>query len=216
MKKEIPNLLTLGNLLCGCLAIWQISVGNPHQVVFLLTAAMLFDFMDGAVARALRVSSPLGKELDSLADMVSFGVVPGFLVFDALQPDLGHLSHAAWLIPLFSAHRLAQFNIDTEQSEHFLGLPTPAHAAFWMALPWLSVSVPPYLVLLFVLALSVLLVVRVPLFSLKFKHGNWQGNELRYVFLIAAVPVLLLLQVEGIPLVILGYILTSLIFRNSI
>lgn len=209
MKKEIPNLLTLGNLLSGCLALWQIAEGNPRNVLFLTAAGMLFDFLDGGVARALRVSSPLGKELDSLADLVSFGVVPGFLVFFSV-PEAGSWAHVAWLLPLFSAYRLAQFNIDTKQTEHFLGLPTPANAAFWIALPWLPTAPPAYWTLLFTALMSVLLVVRVPLFSFKFKHFGWSGNEVRYLFLLAAGIGLAVWQVLALPPIVLSYILVSL------
>ncbi|MGF1534780.1 MAG: CDP-alcohol phosphatidyltransferase family protein [Bernardetiaceae bacterium] len=214
MKKEIPNLLTLSNLLCGCLGIWQIHTGNSRYALYALGASLVFDFLDGAVARALRVSSPLGKELDSLADMVSFGVMPGLLVFVYLDARLGAMwAQVAWLIPLLSAYRLAQFNIDTAQSEHFLGLPTPAHAAFWVPLPWLAEGlVPVGLVFGASLVMPVLLVLRFPLFSLKFKRFSWQDNEIRWVFLLLLVGTLALGGIAWIPPLVVAYVLLSLVF----
>ncbi len=215
MKKEIPNLLTLGNLLAGCLAIWRIAEGHLEEALYFVSIGLVFDFADGATARALGVSSPLGKELDSLADLVTFGVVPGFLVFSWLDPKVAWLAHTAWLIPLLSAYRLARFNLDTRQTEHFIGLPTPAHAAFWLALPWLSIEIPPLAVVGLAIVMSILLVLNIPLFSLKFKELTWQKNELRVIFLLLTVAFLVVFRVEGLPLIVGSYLLLSIIFHRG-
>ncbi|MEM6297890.1 MAG: CDP-diacylglycerol--serine O-phosphatidyltransferase [Bacteroidota bacterium] len=215
MKKEIPNLLTLGNLLAGCLAIWRIAEGHLDEALYFVGIGLVFDFADGATARALGVSSPLGKELDSLADLFTFGVVPGFLVFSWLDPKVEWMAHVAWLIPLFSAYRLARFNLDERQTEHFIGLPTPANAAFWLALPWLSIEVSPFIIMGLSILMSVLLILNIPLFSLKFKALTWKKNELRILFLVLTLALLGVFRVEGLPLVIGSYVLLSVAFHRE-
>lgn len=226
IKKHIPNTITCGNLLCGCLAIVQAFEGNLIWASYLIGIAAVLDFFDGFAARLLKVSSPIGKDLDSLADMVTFGVVPGITVFILLRMSIEkyyeldlnqNVAFAAFLIPIFSAVRLAKFNNDTRQSDSFIGLPTPANAILIGSVPIISVYddfnyvYHPYLLIAVTCVLSFLLVVELPLFALKFKHFKWKDNEIRFVFLALSVALLVIFQFVGIPLVIILYILMSVI-----
>jgi CDP-diacylglycerol---serine O-phosphatidyltransferase len=246
---SIPNLITLGNLLCGCLAIVCAFGGHLVWSAYLVGIAAVLDFFDGFVARLLNQHSPIGKELDSLADCVTFGVVPGIVLFKLLelsayvnyQNMLAHTDFAggtpafeklwwvwiAFLIPLFSALRLAKFNIDTRQSESFVGVPTPANSILICSFPLILNAVPgadmgavtgyeawflnPILLISVAVVMSYLLIAEIPLFALKFKSFGWKGNEIRWTFLIAAVLLLLLLQYAGLPLIIILYVLMSVV-----
>jgi len=226
IKKHIPNTITCGNLLCGCLAIVQAFEGNLIWASYLIGIAAVLDFFDGFAARLLKVSSPIGKDLDSLADMVTFGVVPGITVFILLRMSIEkyyeldlnqNVAFVAFLIPIFSAVRLAKFNNDTRQSDSFIGLPTPANAILIGSVPIISVYddfnyvYHPYLLIAVTCVLSFLLVAELPLFALKFKHFKWKDNEIRFVFLALSLGLLVIFQFVGIPLVIILYILMSLI-----
>ena len=157
MKKIIPNAITSANLFCGCLAITQIAEGNFTIASLLVLLGAFFDFFDGLAARALKVGSPLGAQLDSLADMVTFGLVPAYLAFELLNNlDYSILNCSAFLIAIFSAVRLAKFNIDDRQSTSFIGVPTPANALFWIGIPHLNLSIS-IMTLLFIVALSTFL-----------------------------------------------------------
>jgi CDP-diacylglycerol--serine O-phosphatidyltransferase len=176
-----------------------------------------FDFFDGFAARMLKVSSPIGKELDSLADMVSFGLLPSVVLYKLLLAANapGYWPYAAFSIAVFSALRLAIFNIDETQRDSFRGVPTPANALFITALPLLTGAVAVYLqeywVLLVLTAmLSWLLVSNIELFALKFKDFTWQHNKVRFTFLVVSVLLLVMLQVAAIPAIILLYIALSL------
>ena len=223
MKKHLPNLLTCLNLFAGCLAVCQIFAGQLVLAAYLVALAAAFDFADGLLARGLRVSSPIGKDLDSLADMVSFGVVPGAFLFQLLErggtglPDW--LPYLAFGLTVFSALRLAKFNNDTRQTSCFIGLPTPACTLLVASLPLIlendafhlaRLILNPWFLLGLTLALSVLLVAELPLFALKFKNLRWQDNGQRFIFLLLAVALLLLLGVAAVPLVVLLYVLLSL------
>jgi CDP-diacylglycerol---serine O-phosphatidyltransferase len=238
-KKHIPNAITCGNLFCGCLAIIHIFEGNMVWASYLVGLAAVLDFFDGFAARLLKVSSPIGKDLDSLADMVTFGAVPGLMMHRML--DLGYLvNHQAFqiiinhhwlmflplLIPVFSAIRLAKFNNDTRQSESFIGLPTPANAIFICSIPlivnWdtyfdlrgdaiIHFLIHPYTLLILSLVLSYLLIAELPLFSLKFKNFGWKGNEIRFVFLALSLASLIGFQYLGLPLIIVLYVLLSVL-----
>lgn len=228
IKKHIPNTITCCNLLCGCLAIVQIFEGNLVLAAYLVGLAAIFDFFDGFFARLLNVSSSIGKDLDSLADMVTFGVVPGFLIFQLLRtsieiynqnndPISSNIAIIAFIIPILSAIRLAIFNNDTRQSESFIGLPTPANAILISAIPLILehnnfefILNPLFLVLLSIV-LSILLIAEIPLFALKFKHFGWKDNEIRFVFLGLSFLLLLTLQFVGIPLIIILYLVMSCI-----
>ena len=235
MKKHIPNTLTCCNLLAGCVATW-LAFRHQFQAAYLfIVIGALFDFFDGFAARLLRVSSAIGKELDSLADNITFGFAPAAIVFSLLQtlfspatmptgcplaemPGAEYLPYLAFLIAPFSALRLAKFNLDERQTTTFIGLPTPANALFWGSLAtsldeggWLSGEPWVGLVLLPAIFLSCwLLVCEIPMFALKFKHWGWQGNQLKYIFILCCIPLLLLFQVLGIALAIAWYIILSL------
>lgn len=230
IKQNIPNFLTCCNLLCGCLAIVQVFEGNLNWAAYLIGIAAIFDFFDGFAARLLGVSSPIGKDLDSLADMVTFGVVPGVIMyklifllylnanisvsFELIEKKL-YLCYFAFLIPIFSAIRLAKFNNDTRQTESFIGLPTPANAIFIASLILIPAEYTerftPGILCLLSLTLSLLLVAPIPLFALKFKSFGWKGNEIRFVFLLLSLGLLIGLQFLGIPLIIILYIVLSVI-----
>jgi len=188
----------------------------------LVWAACVFDFLDGFAARMLKVSSPIGKELDSLADMVTFGVLPSLLTFHYIVRNIyddSYLALIALLLAVCSALRLAKFNVDTRQTDGFIGVPTPANALFFTGLPatmeYFSIKPGPYSFIALILLFSWLMVSPLPLFSLKFKHFGWKGNELRFTFLIASVLLIGIFQFAAITFIIILYILASLV-SNSV
>lgn len=211
MKKHIPNAITCCNLISGCIATTLALYGmTPFAFIFIIVGAV-FDFFDGMAARLLHVSSPIGKELDSLADVVTFGVAPSAMLFTYL----GNFSHAmprlvdfaAFLMAAFSALRLAKFNLDERQTVGFIGLPTPANALFWSSLivgwEYEMLVLPSMPVILFVLMLlsCYLLVSEIPMFALKFKTWGWRGNEVKYIFVLSSVALFVCLGVAGVALV---------------
>ena len=235
MKRHLPNILTCINLLCGCLALTFIF---QHQLVigaYLVGIAAVADFFDGLLARALRVSSPIGKDLDSLADMVSFGVVPGAIMYQLLQlPFQGQsrakaylpvISDTAFLLPclafiitIFSALRLAKFNNDTRQTTSFIGLPTPACTLVVASLPLIlandifslaGIILNPWLLVGLTVVLSGLLVAELPLFAMKFKNFRWLGNRRRFIFMVLALALVGWLRAAGVPVAVLLYVLLS-------
>jgi CDP-diacylglycerol---serine O-phosphatidyltransferase len=216
ITRHLPNLLTSCNLLCGCFGIVAAMEGQPFYAALFVWIACVFDFLDGFAARALKVSSPIGKELDSLADVVSFGVLPSFVLFRMWPAESGeYLPYLSFLIVVFSALRLAIFNIDETQRDTFKGLPTPANALLITALPlqvgWIQPWLIQPIVLITIIAVSsFLLVSRIELFALKFKNFNWKENKIRFIFLLLTVTLLVLLKVSAIPLIILLYIGLSL------
>ena len=224
MKKHIPNAVTCLNLFSGCLALCHIFAGDLVTGAYFVALAALFDFFDGLLARALHVSSPIGKDLDSLADMVSFGVVPGAFLFDLLRQS--GASMPAWLpymgfiVTVFSALRLAKFNNDTRQSDSFIGLPTPACTLVVASLPLIldhdqfalsPFILNPWTLLALTLILSGLLVAELPLFALKFKSLRWQENKVRLIFLLLSVALLVALGAAAVPLIILLYVVLSML-----
>lgn len=218
MLRHLPNFLTCCNLLCGVVGIVLLLEGNlPYPVAAFVWLACVFDFFDGFAARALRVSSPIGKELDSLADVVSFGVLPGVFMYTLIneQSPGSLLAYSGFLIVVFSALRLAKFNIDENQTDSFVGLPTPANALFITALPFIHFTAldfifhPVSLVVITVI-FSWLLVSPLELFALKFKDFSWQSNKIRFTFLLLSVLLLVTFNFAGIPFIILLYILMSL------
>lgn len=231
IKKHIPNAITCCNLLCGCLAIVQVFEGNLVYAAYLVGLAAIFDFFDGFAARMLNVSSPIGKDLDSLADMVTFGVVPGLVMFHLLKTSLINgnedfqvfknytfLVFIPFVIIIFSALRLAKFNNDTRQTESFIGLNTPANSMVICSIPLILKQHPdittllnPYALCILSVGLSLLLVSEIPIFALKFKHFKWKGNEIRFIFLALSLLMLITLQFLGIPLIIILYVLLSLL-----
>ena len=233
MTRHIPNTITSLNLVCGCIGIGmavQYGVDGLPAAAFWMFLAAVFDFFDGFVARLLKVSSPFGKEMDSLADVVSFGVLPGLMVFVMLNACVGEVEgvaryfpYVAFLIPVFSGLRLAKFNIDTRQSESFIGLPTPANAIFFASFPLIlayqpdkfvfitSVISNPAVLMFLSVFMSLLLVSELRMFALKFKGFGIKGNEIKYLFLLLSLLLLLLMQYTAIPLILVLYILLSLI-----
>jgi CDP-diacylglycerol--serine O-phosphatidyltransferase len=215
--KHIPNLLTCCNLVCGCLGIIFLWEGNTIPTAYFVWGACLFDFFDGFVARLLKISSPIGKELDSLADMISFGALPAFLMYRLIgtASPSSYLPYVAILIAVCSAIRLAVFNIDETQSDSFRGLPTPANAIFLTALPFLDFPGFDFIFSPMVLAaisviFSALLVSRFELFALKFKDFTWAANKMRFTFLVLAVLLLAVFRQAALPLIIILYIALSL------
>ncbi len=230
MKKQIPNLITLSNLFSGCIAITMAFQGKLGWVVFWVIAAAVFDFFDGFAARLLGVSSRIGVELDSLADIVSFGVAPAAAIFILLKdftvfPDFvkgiqNLLPYFAFLIPAFSAYRLAKFNLDERQTSSFLGLPTPANALFWISYAYGVMPLSPYNEKLFystigfIVVLSFLLVSEIPMFSFKIKGRNWK-NHIRQILLVAiSVGFVAVWGIVGIAWGILAYIAISIFIPN--
>jgi len=236
MKKNIPNYITLLNLFCGILSIVSLYNGSVVWSVYFIAFAAIFDFMDGAVARIFKLQSELGKQLDSLADMVSFGLAPGFIMLFLLRiseplPEVffhgtNLVPFIGFLIPLFSAWRLANFNIDTRQEEQFIGIPTPASALMVVALAlinqntfgsssWMAeLTGNSYFLISATSILSILLVADIPLLSLKFKNLEWKGNQKRFILIILSIVLIAAFQISAIPLIFLSYIIISLIFKK--
>lgn len=223
MKRHLPNAITCLNLLCGCLALTFIFRGELVLGAYLVGAAAIADFFDGLLARALRVSTPIGKDLDSLADMVSFGVVPGAIMFKLLEQvglpaSLQLLGGLGFVVSIFSALRLAKFNNDTRQTTSFIGLPTPACTLVVASLPLIlayddfglsSIILNPWLLLGLTFLLSGLLVAELPLFALKFKNLRWLGNRRRFIFVALALVLVATLRAAGVPVAVLLYVLLS-------
>jgi len=221
MKKHIPNTITCCNLISGCIATYFAFRGDFQLALLFIVIGAVFDFFDGMVARLLHVSSPIGKELDSLADDVTFGFAPSAMIFSYLstfhEPHVLFLPFLAFVMAAFSALRLAKFNLDERQAMGFIGLPTPANALFWGALlagggDWMASSpFACYAVLAGMLLSCYLLVSEIPMFALKFKHWGWSGNEVKYTFLLSSAVVLAVFQIQGIAIVIAWYIVLSVI-----
>ena len=217
-RQHIPNTVTCCNLLSGCFSIVFTFSGMPVMASLMIFAAGLFDFFDGFTARLLDAHSPIGGDLDSLSDVVSFGVAPGFIMFQLM----GGLWFGcfAFLLPIFAAIRLAKFNVDTRQTTSFIGLPTPPMAIFMASLPlafWqldlLDQQVlNPYLGLGIVLLFSFMMVCNRPFFSFKMKKLSWKGNEVKWIFLIVAVVGFAVFRFVALPFILLVYILMSVLF----
>jgi CDP-diacylglycerol--serine O-phosphatidyltransferase len=230
ITKLIPNTLTSLNVFSGCLAIIFGYEGEFELAACCIAAGTVFDFFDGMSARLLGVNSPLGKELDSLADMTTFGIAPAMMVYSMLYDAVPYMTSsetlityvplAAFLLAIFSALRLAKFNIDERQTTSFIGLPTPANALFWIGFSLaytddnLGFLGSPVVILLLVCLMSWLLVSEVPMFSFKFKDLSWAHNRVRYIFLPIAVASLALLGAAGLAVVIILYVITSLLTRQ--
>ena len=222
MKKHIPNALTSANLFCGCLGILSAVKGDLSLAAWLTVAAAVFDFFDGFDARALKVKSDIGKELDSLADCVTFGVLPAFVLFKMLEPlqmPFAYAEYTAFHLAVFSALRLAKFNIDTRQSEGFIGVPTPANALLWVSLPFWSsqnnflsnlVSEPIFLLTLSVV-MSFLMNAELPLLALKFKNFRLRENIWRFALVGISVGIVSLGGFAGVSFAIVAYILLSVL-----
>ena len=221
----IPNLLTLSNLLCGaCAVVAALRFGDLTLAFLLMILAAVFDFFDGFAARLLHRSSPIGLQLDSLADDISFGLLPSAVLYALYvrMPSLWLPQEELWglavfLFAAFAALRLARFNIDDTQHTEFCGLPSPAAAMLCASLGWLSErygwTLPREAVLAAAIAVGLLMISPVRMFALKFHGFGWRGNELRYLFLAAGALLLALLGGRAVPLVIVLYILVSVARR---
>lgn len=233
IKQHLPNLLTCGNLVAGCLSILFLTENMPLKAAVMVFVAGLFDFLDGFAARLLKAQSPIGAELDSISDVVSFGVAPGFLMCWLMDrtPDMPSLvllnidvlPCLAFLLPVFGAIRLARFNIDDTQKTTFRGLPTPGMAIFIASLPlalwqlghltdesmsywgWLGIT----------LFFSFLMVSNLRFFSFKIKSAAWKGNEVRWIFLIITVISLAIFRFAALPFVMVLYIILSIFFASK-
>lgn len=226
IRKSIPNFLTCMSLFCGCLAVTCAVQIKFFESMCLIFVGAVFDFSDGFAARLLNATSPIGKELDSLADQVSFGVAPAFVVYYWMDVNFGGMfPYIAFLIAAFSALRLAKFNVDERQTSSFIGLATPANAIFFSSLvaantqngDYLFVCETPWVMVALVIAFSLLLTSELPMFSFKFKHGGFKGNEDKFILIgFAILSMLASLFVEGlavysvIPVIILFYIVICL------
>ena len=228
--RNIPNTITCCNLFSGCIAAYMAFQGNYKLALTFIVIGAVFDFFDGMTARLLHVSSPIGKELDSLADNITFGLAPAAIAFslfkevhypDFLMPLAEIMPYTAFLIAVFSGLRLAKFNIDSRQTSSFIGMPTPANALFWASLSVgghafvVSDSFNAIYLFILVVVMSLLLVAELPMFSLKFKDLSWGHNKISYIFLIVSIPLLVIFQLSGIAAVIVWYILLSLITRKK-
>lgn len=236
----IPNLLTLANLICGCCAILHILYFDPVTAAWFTFGSFVFDYADGMVARALHQSSPLGKELDSLADVVSFGVAPGAMFYQMLSKSfcggpglttsltidwICYPALAAFVLTAFSALRLAKFNIDTRQTTYFLGLSTPACTVFVMGISLAAhknlfdlgeVLSSPWFVFPVIAALCALLVSEIPMFGMKLKKLGWRENlPLLSLLALGGVAIFFFKQL-GLSVMIILYIIGSIIFRDKI
>lgn len=228
MKPYIPHIITLINLFCGCCAVVCILFGQFLPAFLFIFIGGIADYTDGMAARWLEVKSPLGKELDSIADMVTFGVVPGAIIYALLSlngntesiPVLSYSALPAFILSVFSGLRLARFNLDTRQTDNFIGLATPSSTMFVVGLmmiyhfnsfglkPFVS---NPYFLYSVIVTLSYLLVAEFPMFGFKFKDFNWKGNEIRFIFLATALAMFIVLQEAAFSFIILIYILFAII-----
>jgi CDP-diacylglycerol--serine O-phosphatidyltransferase len=214
IKRHIPNALTCANLLSGCIGSIYAFNGDLKTVAFFVIISGVFDFFDGFAARILHVKSDIGKELDSLADVISFGFLPGIIIYKLLTlSDLGWFSYAGFLITIFSALRLAKFNLDTRQTEDFIGLNTPMNTFLVISLPYLtdqfSFIANPYFLITLTAVLCYLLVSEIKLFSMKLSSLKWHPNKYKFIFLFIAVLLVAFLKFAAIPLILVFYILFS-------
>lgn len=257
---NIPNLLTAGNFFCGMLSIILSLTGNVHLAAFPLIGSLFFDYLDGMVARLLHQQGELGKQMDSLADVVSFGVAPGiwllvllpsvinldiltfdrqiitYRFYDWIYGLLEREHYNFWpflglLVPVFSMFRLAKFNIDTRQSTSFIGLPTPANTMFFSIYPIIifqaqggdkislqlsEIFCNPYVMITFIMVFSYLLIAELPLFSLKFKNLSWKENQIRFIFLLLTLVLIITFKMFSMPIIIVLYLIVSLVDNKII
>ena len=230
ITRHIPNFITCCNLFCGCIASVMAFQAKYETAIAFIILGAVFDFFDGMLARLFKVSGPLGKELDSLADDITFGFAPSAIVFSLfkevhcpafLMPMEAYLPYCAFLIAVFSAYRLGKFNIDPRQSTSFIGLPTPANALLWGSVVvgghdfLVSESFNAIYLIGLVLLMSYLLIAEIPLFSLKFKNLSWKDNQISYLFLSVCIPLLVFFKLSGFAAIILWYILLSVATRKK-
>lgn len=230
ITRHIPNFVTACNLFSGCIAAVMAFQANYEAAILFIILGATFDFFDGMLARLFHVSGPLGKELDSLADDITFGFAPSVIVFSLfkevqypafMQCMADIFPYTAFIIAVFSALRLGKFNIDPRQSSSFIGLPTPANALFWGSLVvgghsfLVSDTFNALYLFILVLLMSYLLVAELPMFSLKFKNLSWKDNKISYIFLLVCIPLLVIFRISGFAAIILWYILLSFLTKKK-
>ncbi len=238
IKKHIPNTITCLNLFSGCIGITFAFADNLSTGAIFIGIAAIFDFLDGFMARILHVKSEIGKQLDSLADILSFGLLPGVIIFmlmdsspnlpfNSVESSLNPFPYLAFLIPVFSALRLAKFNIDTRQTDSFLGLPTPASALLLGSFPLIldqaetitqltfisGILSNYYFLLIIILVICYLLVSEIPLFALKFKNLEWGNNKPQYLLIAISVISIVFAGFIAVPIIIVAYLILSLFFK---
>lgn len=224
--RQIPNGITCCNLISGCMATDAAFHGDYARAFLLIVTGAVFDFLDGMSARVLKVSSPIGKELDSLADAVTFGVAPSAMMFRLfhqaaypgfMEPLRDVMPYTAFLMAAFSALRLAKFNIDTRQTSSFIGVPAPANTLFWASLIagnhgfLASGGFNAFFLFMSMLLSCFLMVAEIPMFSLKFKDLSWQGNKVRFVFILTCIPLIIFLGVSCFAAIIAWYVILSVL-----
>ncbi len=210
MKQQIPNALTCINLAIGCVGIYYTLTGQNPEAFYFVIAAGLFDFLDGFAARILNVQSEIGKQLDSLSDLVSFGLLPTFFMLQWLIQSDCQYFWVAIIIAVFSAIRLAKFNVDDTQSDSFQGLPTPANAIMLTSLIFIPFELYEYTLISICIFSAILLVSPVRLIALKFKSAGWKENEERWILIMGVIALLALFQLSFVPFVIPFYIVVSI------
>jgi len=229
--RHLPNFLTCLNLFCGCLAVVYISRNDLTVASWLVITAAVIDFLDGFAARVLNAFTETGKQLDSLADMVTFGLVPGYMMYQllAIKTDLFLLKNQwlifiPFLITIFSALRLAKFNIDKRQTVGFIGLPTPACTLFIISLPLIiqhqtgfarEVAESAVFIVISSIVLSFLLVAEIPMFSFKFKNFSWKSNKVRFIFLLLSLIAFVFLKWLALPIIVVMYISFSILVNRN-
>lgn len=217
LKKHIPNTITCANLASGCIGVVFAFNGQPETAAGFVVLSGIFDFFDGMAARLLRVKSAIGKELDSLADMVSFGFLPGVIMFQLLKSSTAAntwIPYVAFLITIFSALRLAKFNIDERQTEDFIGLNTPMNTLFIVSLPFIAKDYPllignTMVLLAITLMSSFLLVSELRFFSMKLSDVSWAKNGMKYIFLLLAALLVFCFKFTAVPFILVLYIVLS-------
>ena len=233
IKSQIPNVITLGNLLCGAFSVYFVTQNNLALAALLILAGAFLDFFDGMSARLLKVSGELGKQLDSLADLISFGLAPAFIAMHFAGAFANDVAFSIWaftpvIIAPFAAYRLAKFNIDTRQTSDFIGMATPSNALFWLSIPlilaysntesglgtvYLHFSESVLAVNIAAVFISILMVSEIRFFSLKFNSLKWSGNEFRYVLILSSIILLFVFHVQALPIILLLYFILSLIYH---
>lgn len=232
IKKHIPNAITCCNLFSGCVACVMAFSGKFESAMLFIVLGAVFDFFDGMVARLLGVSSPLGVQMDSLADDITFGLAPATVIFSFMRSMIDYpsylgdfadvLPYFAFLIAVFSACRLAKFNIDKRQTTSFIGLPTPANALFWSSLivggeKWLvGMSNAWMLLLALIFVFSYFLISEIPMFSMKFKNLSWKSNKTRYIFLLVSLPMFALGYLAPVAIISWYLILSVVLSKKNI
>ncbi len=232
-KSQIPNLITLSNLLCGALAIYFVSQNNPAIGALFILGGAFLDFFDGLAARTLGVSGEMGKQLDSLADMVSFGLAPAFIAIHLAGAFEPNAVFSVWnftplIIAPFAAYRLAKFNLDERQSVDFIGLASPSNALFWLSIPliiaftdtgmglgslYLEFSQSVIAINIAAVIFSVLMISEIRFFSLKFKSRKWSDNSFKIILVLVSILLLLIFGVQAIPIILLLYFILSIIYH---